>query len=86
MENELQTNIEKIYAYFNLVLSGVELAYKWVTKNQQEITAWNMNHSLIPQMDARDKWELLGKSVDPIEWCQRKMKLMSEKNKIAGSR
>lgn len=35
-----------------------------------------MNHSLIPQTYARGKWEVLGRSVDPIEWCQRKKKLL----------
>lgn len=76
MENEPQTNIEQIQAHVSLVLSGAELAYKWVTKNQQEITAWNMNHSLIPQTYVRDKWEVLEKTVDPIEWCQRKIYLL----------
>lgn len=37
-----------------------------------------MNHPQIPQPFARDKWDILENSVDPREWCQRKMKLLEE--------
>lgn len=35
-----------------------------------------MNHPSTPQTFARDKWEILENRVDPMEWCQRKMKLL----------